>query len=199
MIVCVGQNAPLFKTKAVMANNDIADFNLEDKIGEKYLVLMFYPLDFTFVCPTEIIALDNRIKDFRASNADLFLISVDSQFSHLAWKNTHPDHGGIGQIQIPMLADIGGKIMNAYGVATPDDVAYRATFIINQQRIIEHVSVNNLGIGRNMDEILRTVDAIDHVKKHGEVCPAGWRKGKTAMKANKEGTIDYLVSNKDKI
>lgn len=199
MIVCVGQQATLFKTKAVMANNEIVDFNLQDKIGKKYLVLMFYPMDFTFVCPTEIISVNNRFGEFQEANADVFLISVDSQFAHLAWKNSNPEQGGIGQIQVPMLADVGGKIMHAYGVATLDDVAYRATFIINQDGIIEHVAVNNLGVGRDIDEVIRLINAIDHVKKHGEVCPSGWTKGKKAMKSNKESTSDYLASNKDKI
>lgn len=199
MIICVGQPAPLFTTKAVMDNNEIVDFNLERNINKKYSVLLFYPLDFTFVCPTEIIATNNRINEFHDANADIVLISVDSQFCHLAWKNIPPENGGIGQIRIPMLADVNKQIMNAYDVATPDGVAYRATFIISPEGIIEHVSVNNLGIGRDIGEILRVLHAIDHAKQHGDVCPAGWRQGRAAMKANKESTSDYLASNKNKI
>lgn len=201
MNVRVGQKAPDFTTKTVLSDNSIIDFNLHSTIGKKFIVLLFYPLDFTFVCPTEIIAANNRIQAFEEVGAEPILISVDSHFSHIAWKNTPLDQGGIENIQLKMLSDLGGKITKLYGAEDEDggNVAYRATFIIDKKGIIRHLSINDLPIGRNIDEILRLIEAIDFADTHGEVCPASWKKGKNGMKATQKGIADFLLSNKDKI
>jgi peroxiredoxin (alkyl hydroperoxide reductase subunit C) len=191
----IGQQAPDFATTAVMPDNSVKDgFKLSDYRG-KYVVLFFYPLDFTFVCPTEIIEFNRKLKEFAARDAQVIGVSIDSQFSHLAWKNTPVDQGGIGQIQYPLVADLNKQISRDFGVLLKDEVALRGTFLIDKDGVIQHLVVNNLGLGRNIDEILRMIDALQHLEKHGEVCPAGWHKGEDAMSPTAKGVASYLAKH----
>jgi peroxiredoxin (alkyl hydroperoxide reductase subunit C) len=191
----IGQQAPDFAATAVMPDNSVKDgFKLSDYRG-KYVVLFFYPLDFTFVCPTEIIEFNRKLKEFAARDVQVIGVSIDSQFSHLAWKNTPVDQGGIGQIQYPLVADLTKQISRDYGVLTDDKIALRGTFLIDKAGMIQHLVVNNLGLGRNIDEILRMVDALQHLEQHGEVCPAGWHKGEDAMSPNAKGVASYLAKH----
>ncbi|MDO9695521.1 MAG: peroxiredoxin [Candidatus Latescibacteria bacterium] len=191
----IGQQAPDFAATAVMPDNSVKDgFKLSDYRG-KYVVLFFYPLDFTFVCPTEIIEFNRKLKEFAARDAQVIGVSIDSQFSHLAWKNTPVDQGGIGQIQYPLVADLNKQISRDFGVLLNDSIALRGTFLIDKDGVIQHMVVNNLGLGRNIDEILRMVDALQHLEKHGEVCPAGWHKGEDAMSPTAKGVASYLAKH----
>jgi peroxiredoxin (alkyl hydroperoxide reductase subunit C) len=189
----IGKQAPGFKAPAVMPDNDIkADFSLEDLKG-KYVVLFFYPLDFTFVCPTEIIEFNRKLGEFKERGAEVVGVSVDSQFTHLAWKNTPVENGGIGDIQYPLVADLTKQISRDYGVLLDDGgVAFRGTFLIDKQGTVKHAVVNDLGLGRNIDETLRMVDALKHHEQYGEVCPANWSKGDDAMKPTADGVSSYL-------
>ena len=199
MQIPICSTAPNFKAAAVMPNGEINEnFQLSDYSG-KYILLFFYPLDFTFVCPSEIIAHHNRIKAFEERQTQVIGISIDSQFTHHAWRNTPREHGGIGPIAFPLVADINHEILNAYGISHPDGVALRATFLIDQSGIIQHSTVNNLPLGRNVDEALRLIDALQFSEKYGEVCPAGWEKGDEGMKATKEGVSEYLGNNSTKL
>ncbi len=199
MSVLVGKKAPDFTAKAVMSSNEIPvineEFNLHSYLKGKIGVLFFYPLDFTFVCPSEIIAFDNRLKEFESRGAKVIGVSVDSHFTHLAWKNTPVEKGGIGQIQYPLVADLTKSIARDYDVLTGDAVALRGTFLIDQQGIVRHQVVNDLPLGRNIDEALRMVDSLKFFQEHGEVCPAGWNKGKKGMKADAKGVAEYLAGN----
>ncbi|MDO9170674.1 MAG: peroxiredoxin [bacterium] len=191
----IGQQAPDFAATAVMPDNSVKDgFRLSDYRG-KYVVLFFYPLDFTFVCPTEIIEFNRKLKEFAARDVQVIGVSIDSQFSHLAWKNTPVDQGGIGQVQYPLVADLTKQISRDYGVLLNDSIALRGTFLIDKGGVIQHLVVNNLGLGRNIDETLRMVDALQHLEKHGEVCPAGWHKGEEAMSPNAKGVASYLAKH----
>lgn len=193
MSVLVGKPAPDFTAKAVMPDNSIEEnFNLKKYLKGKLGVLFFYPLDFTFVCPSEIIAFHNRVKDFKTRNAQLISVSVDSHFTHLAWKNTPVDKGGIGNVQFPMVADLTKSIARDYDVLLGDAVAFRGTFLIDTKGIVRHQIVNDLPLGRNVDEALRIVDALNFHEEHGEVCPAGWNRGDDGMKPNAEGVAKYL-------
>lgn len=195
MSVLVTQAAPDFEAPAVMPDGSIKDdFKLSDLQG-KYVVLFFYPLDFTFVCPTEIIAHDKRIAEFKKRGVEVVGVSIDSQFTHYAWRNTAPDKGGIGQVGFPIVADVNHSIVQAYGVEHPAGVALRASFLIDKAGVVHHQVVNNLPLGRNVDEMLRLVDALQFHEKHGEVCPAGWQKGEEGMKADAEGVATYLASH----
>ena len=199
MQIPICSTAPNFKAAAVMPNGEINEnFQLSDYSG-KYILLFFYPLDFTFVCPSEIIAHHNRIKAFEERQTQVIGISIDSQFTHHAWRNTPRESGGIGPIAFPLVADINHEILNAYGISHPDGVALRATFLIDQSGIIQHSTVNNLPLGRNVDEALRLIDALQFSEKYGEVCPAGWEKGDEGMKATKEGVSEYLGNNSTKL
>lgn len=193
MTVLVGRQAPDFKAAAVMPDGSIKDdFTLSDSAG-RYRVLFFWPLDFTFVCPSEIIAHDRRAKTFAERDVQLIGVSVDSQYTHYAWRNTPVDKGGIGEVQFPMVADVHRQIMAAYGITHPvDGVALRASFLIDRNGTVQHQVVNNLSLGRNVDEMIRLVDALQFTEEHGEVCPAGWRKGQPGMKADAAGVADYL-------
>lgn len=192
MSVLVTKPAPDFVAQAVMGDGSIkADFRLSDLRG-KYVVLFFWPLDFTFVCPTEIIAHDKRAAKFRERGVELVGVSIDSQFTHAAWRNTPVDKGGIGPVSFPMVADVKHEITRAYGIEHPDGVALRGSFLIDRDGIVQHQVVNNLPLGREVDEILRLVDALQFVEEHGEVCPAGWQKGDAAMKPDAKGVADYL-------
>ena len=191
----IGQQAPDFAATAVMPDNSVKDgFKLSDYRG-KYVVLFFYPLDFTFVCPTEIIEFNRKLKEFAARDAQVIGVSIDSEFSHLAWKNTPVDQGGIGQVQYPLVADLNKQISRDFGVLLNDSIALRGTFLIDKAGVIQHMVVNNLGLGRNIDEVLRMVDALQHLEKHGEVCPAGWHKGEDAMSPTAKGVASYLAKH----
>jgi peroxiredoxin (alkyl hydroperoxide reductase subunit C) len=199
MSVLVATQAPDFTAPAVMPSGVIEDkFKLSDLRG-KYVVLFFWPLDFTFVCPTEIIAHDNRIKQFEEKEVAVVGISIDSQYTHFAWRETEVKAGGIGEVKFPMVADITHEITHAYGVEHPDGVAMRASFLIDKEGIVQHQVVNNLSLGRNVDEMLRMVDALQFTERHGEVCPAGWEKGESGMKPTAEGVADYMSKEADKL
>ncbi len=196
MSVLVGKQAPDFTAAAVMPDNSInEEFNLKNYLNGKIGILFFYPLDFTFVCPSEIIAFNNRVQDFKDRGAEIIGISVDSHFSHLAWKNTPVEKGGIGNVQFPLVADLTKSIARDYDVLTNDAVAFRGTFMIDKNGVVRHQLVNDLPLGRNVDEAIRMVDALQFHEEHGEVCPAGWQKGKTGMKATSEGVASYLAEN----
>ncbi|MFN3397661.1 MAG: peroxiredoxin [Sulfurimicrobium sp.] len=196
MSVLVGKAAPDFTAAAVMGNNSIEEsFNLKTHIKEKYAVMFFYPLDFTFVCPSELIAFDHRLKEFKDRNVEVIGVSIDSHFSHLAWKNTAINNGGIGQVQYPLVADIKHEICKAYDVEADAGVAYRGSFLIDKSGVVRHQVVNDLPLGRDIDEMLRMVDALQFTEQHGEVCPAGWSKGKAGMKADTKGVAEYLAKH----
>lgn len=200
MSVLVGKQAPDFTAKAVMPNNEISEsFNLLKYLDKKIGVLFFYPLDFTFVCPSEIIAFDNRLGEFTSRGAKVVGVSVDSHFTHLAWKNTPVNKGGIGNVKFPLVADLTKSIARDYDVLVGDAVALRGTFLIDGKGIVRHQLINDLPLGRNIDEALRMVDALLFYEEHGEVCPAGWHKGDEGMKATPEGVADYLASNAEKL
>jgi peroxiredoxin (alkyl hydroperoxide reductase subunit C) len=186
------KQAPNFKAKAVFGNDEIGEMDFHSYIRGKYAVLFFYPLDFTFVCPSEIIAFDNRIADFKARNCEVIGVSIDSQFSHYAWRNTPVEKGGIGKISYPLVADIKKTIARSYGVLFNEEVAFRGTFIIDDKGVVRSSLINDLPIGRSVDEILRLVDAVQFNAQNGEVCPANWKKGKSGMKANANGVSEYL-------
>lgn len=198
--VFIGEKAPNFKMKAVMPDDTIMeDFNLEEYLDGHKGILFFYPLDFTFVCPSEIIAFNNRLGEFNSRNTKVIAVSVDSHFSHLAWKNTPVNKGGIGSIQYPLVSDLRKEISMAYNVLNKDGVSFRGTFLIDENFVVRHYLVNDLPLGRNVDEALRMIDALDYHTAHGEVCPAGWDKGKDAMNPSQGGVADYLSSNADKL
>jgi len=215
MSVLVGRQAPDFTATTVLADGTIQeDFTLSSHKG-KYVVLFFYPLDFTFVCPTELIAFDHRIKEFEARGAQVIGVSVDSQFSHLAWRNTAVDQGGIGSVSYPLVADLTKNIAADYDVLINNqtvededgcqihllggDVALRGSFLIDKEGIVQHQVVNNLPLGRNVDEMLRMIDALQFTEEHGEVCPAGWNKGAKGMTPDGKGVASYLASEADKL
>lgn len=192
--VLVGRKAPDFTAPAVLATGEIVNaLHLSDALKGKYGVLFFYPLDFTFVCPSELIALDRRIPQFKALNVEVIGISIDSHFSHNAWRNTPVNEGGIGPVGYTMVADMTHSICQGYGVEHPQmGVAFRAAFIIDKQGMVRSQIVNDLPIGRNIDEILRLVDALQHHEEHGDVCPAGWKKGDKAMNPSPQGVVSFL-------
>lgn len=198
--VLVTKEAPDFTATTVMPDGSIDEsFNLTDYIKGKIGVLFFYPLDFTFVCPTEIIAFHNRVEDFEKRGAKLIGISVDSQFSHAAWRNTPINQGGIGPVHFPLVSDITKDIASDYDVLINNAVALRGTFIIDKEGIIRHQTVNDLPLGRNVDETLRIIDAIQFHEKNGEVCPAGWQQGEDGFVASGDGVAKYLDKNSDKL
>jgi peroxiredoxin (alkyl hydroperoxide reductase subunit C) len=188
----IGKQAPDFTAPAVMPDNTIKpDFGLADLKG-KYVVMFFYPLDFTFVCPTEIIAFNRKLDRFKELGAEVVGVSVDSQFTHLAWKNTPVENGGIGDVQYPLVADLTKKISIDYGVLNEGGVAFRGTFLIDKEGVVKHAVINDLGLGRNIDEAIRMVEALQHHEKYGEVCPANWKEGEDAMKPTADGVAGYL-------
>ncbi len=199
MSILVGRKAPDFTTAAVLGNGEIVNnFNLSDAMSEKYGLVFFYPLDFTFVCPSELIALDKRVPEFEKRNVEVMAVSIDSQFSHLAWRNTPINQGGIGKVNYTLVADVNHSICQAYGVEHPEaGVAFRGAFIIDKNGIVRAQLVNDLPLGRNIDELLRLVDALQFHEEHGEVCPAGWQKGDTGMRANPEGVARYLEAHSE--
>ena len=212
----VTKPAPLFKTQAVMPDNSIKEVSLSDYSGKK-VVLFFYPLDFTFVCPTELLAFDKRLGEFESRGVQVLGCSVDSRWSHLAWKNTDINDGGIGNVKYPLLQDLDKSIARNYDVLVGSTEAYvetedsaentsvggavalRGSFLIDEDGIVRHAVLNDLPLGRNIDEMLRMVDALTHHQKHGEVCPAGWKDGESAMAESPEGVASYLTDNVDSL
>lgn len=197
MAVLVGKPAPDFSAVAVMGNNEINEtFNLKKYTSGKYAVIFFYPLDFTFVCPSELIAFNHRLDEFKKRNVEVIGVSIDSQFTHLAWKNTPVEKGGIGQVKYPLVADVKHEICKAYDVEfDAAGVAFRGSFLIDRAGTVRHQVVNDLPLGRDIDEMLRMVDALQFHEEHGEVCPAGWSKGKAGMNASPEGVAKYLSNH----
>lgn len=196
MAVLVGKQAPDFVATAVLGNNEIVEnYKLSDALKGKYGVIFFYPLDFTFVCPSELIAFDHRLEEFKQRGVEVIGVSIDSQFTHLAWKNTPVNNGGIGQVGYTLVADIKHDICRAYDVEAAGGVAFRGSFLIDKAGVVRHQVVNDLPLGRNVDEMLRMVDALQFTEEHGEVCPAGWNKGKAGMKASTAGVAEYLANH----
>ncbi|WP_297575548.1 peroxiredoxin [uncultured Deefgea sp.] len=197
MSVLVAKQAPDFTAAAVLGSGEIVEnYNLKSVIKDKYAVIFFYPLDFTFVCPSELIAFDHRLAEFKARNVEVIGISIDSQFSHSAWRNTPVNKGGIGPVGYTLVADIKHEICKAYDVELADaGVALRGSFLIDKAGVVQHQVINNLPLGRDIDEMLRVVDALQFTEEHGEVCPAGWNKGKKGMTASADGVADYLANN----
>lgn len=200
MSVLVGKQAPDFTATAVMADGSINEnFSLADYKGN-YIVLFFYPLDFTFVCPTELIAFSHRIADFTERGVQVIGCSIDSQFTHLAWRNTPIAEGGISAVTYPLVADVKHEICRSYDVEfDAAGVAFRGSFLIDQNGVVRHQVVNDLPLGRNIDEMLRMIDALQFHEKHGEVCPAGWVKGDKAMVADGQGVAAYLAEEAEKL
>lgn len=201
MGVLVGRPAPDFTAAAVTGSGEIVDnYNLRDAIKGKKAVVFFYPLDFTFVCPSELIAFDHRYADFQARGVEVIAVSIDSQFSHNAWRNTDINDGGIGPVKYTLVADIKHEICQAYDVEHPDDgVAFRGSFLIDEEGVVRHQVVNDLPLGRNIDEMLRMIDALAFHQEYGEVCPAGWNQGDNGMKDTADGVAAYLSENADKL
>lgn len=207
METLVGKKAPSFTAKAVINGSEIVeDFSLEQFIGKKYVVFFFYPLDYTFVCPTELIAFQDQLEEFEKRDAAVIGCSVDSEFSHWAWLQTEQNNGGIKGVKYPIVADLSKTISENFGVLAGDyeydengkvffngaPVAYRGLFLIDKEGVVRHAVINDLSLGRNVNEAIRMVDALQHSEKHGEVCPANWEKGQDAMKPTQEGVADYL-------
>lgn len=201
MSVLIGRKAPDFTVSAVLANGEITDkFNLHSVCNNKYGLIFFYPLDFTFVCPSELIALNRRMEEFKKRNVEVIAVSIDSQFTHNAYRNTPVADGGIGPVNFTLAADITHSVCQSYGVEHPvAGVALRGAFIIDKKGIVRSQLVNDLPIGRNIDEIIRIIDAVQFFEENGEVCPAGWQKGKAAMKASPTGVVDYLKANAEEL
>lgn len=196
MSVLVGKQAPDFTVPAVLASGEIVDeFTLSEAIKGKYGLVFFYPLDFTFVCPSELIALDHRIGDFKERGVEVIGVSIDSHFTHNAWRNTPVDKGGIGQVGYTLAADMNHDICKAYDVESEGGVAFRGAFLIDKEGQVRSQIVNDLPLGRNMDELIRLVDALQFHEEHGEVCPAGWNKGDKGMDASPDGVAKYLSEN----
>ncbi|EDO9546946.1 redoxin domain-containing protein [Campylobacter coli] len=189
-----------FTAPAVLGNNEIVeDFNLYKNIDSKGAVVFFYPKDFTFVCPSEIIAFDKRYQEFKNRGIEVIGISGDNEFSHFAWKNTPVNQGGIGQVKFPLVADLTKQIARNFDVLYAEAVALRGSFLLDADGTVRHAVVNDLPLGRNIDEMIRMVDTMLFTNEHGEVCPAGWNKGDAGMKANPKGVAEYLDKNEDKL
>lgn len=206
----VGKKAPVFSAPAVLNGEEIVeDFSLDQYIGNKEVIFFFYPKDFTFVCPTEIHAFQEKLAEFEKRGVAVVGCSTDTEETHLAWLMTARDNGGIEGVNYPLVADTAKTISNNFGVLAGDwnynedgdlifegsPVAYRGTFFIDKEGVVRHATINDLPLGRNIDEMIRIVDAWQHVQKHGEVCPANWSEGKEAMQANREGVSSYLASH----
>ena len=209
MSVLVGKKAPKFKSKAVINGNEIVDgFSLEKFEGKKYVVFFFYPAEFTLVCPTELLAFQDKLAEFEKRNTQVVACSVDSEFSHWKWLQTELKEGGIKGVTYPLVADLAKTISENYDVlagsyeyteegeasfvGTPQ--SYRGLFLIDKSGIVRHQVVNDMPLGRSVDEVLRMVDALQYFEENGEVCPANWKKGDKALKATQEGISDYLGS-----
>ena len=207
MSVLVGKKAPDFTTQAVLNDGTVVDdFNLSNTISGKYGVVFFYPLDFTFVCPSELISMNNRVDKLSSLGAEVIAVSIDSHWTHLAWRNTPVDRGGIGQVNYTLAADMNHSICKAYGIESDGGDSYydagtamRATFIIDQKGVVRHQVVNDEPLGRNMDEVVRIIEALQFFEEHGQVCPAGWNKGDAGMVNTPEGVASYLGANAEKL
>ena len=196
----VTKKAPDFTASAVLEDGTIVeDFNLYKNFGEKGTVLFFYPLDFTFVCPSEIIAFSHRIDEFKKRGINVIGVSVDSQFSHFAWRETPESKGGIGRVKYPLVADLSKQISKDYDVLLDAGVALRGSFLIDADGTVRHAVINDLPLGRNIDEMLRMVDAMLFTNEHGEVCPAGWQPGQEGMKPNTDGVAEYLAKHAEEL
>jgi peroxiredoxin (alkyl hydroperoxide reductase subunit C) len=187
----VTKEAPDFIAQAVMPDNSFAEIKLSSYRG-KYVVLFFYPLDFTFVCPTEIIAFDKELSKFKDKGAEVMGVSVDSHYTHLAWKETPISRGGVGRVSFPLISDIDKSISRRYGVLVDDSVALRGLFLIDKEGIVRHAVVNDIPIGRSTREAYRTLCALQFTEETGDVCPANWSEGEDAVKATAEGIAEYL-------
>ena len=200
-MVLVTRQAPDFTCAAVLGNGEIVNnFNFKKHINGKAAVLFFYPLDFTFVCPSELIAFDHRYEEFKKRGVEVVGVSIDSEFTHNAWRNTSTENGDIGAVKYALAADVKHEIAKAYGIEHPEEgVALRGSFLIDKNGVVRHQVVNDLPLGRNIDEMLRMVDALQFHEEHGEVCPAQWEKGKEGMKDSPEGVAKYLKQNADKL
>ncbi len=194
----VQKQAPDFTAKAVMPNGETKLIKLSD-FRDKYVVLFFYPFDFTFVCPTEIISFSNHLGDFEKRKVQVLGCSIDSHHTHRAWRNTKIEDGGIGSIAYPLISDVTKNVARDFGVLLESGQALRGTFLIDRQGIVRQETINDLPLGRSVDETLRLVDALQHTEEHGEVCPAGWNKGKTAMKENPQSVASFLKDNAAKL
>ena len=195
LITLVTQEAPDFTAQAVMPDNSFAELTLSKYRG-KYVVLFFYPLDFTFVCPSEILAFNKRVAEFKEKNCEVIGVSVDSRFTHLAWKNTPVENGGIGNVQYPLVEDLNKNIAKSYGILLNESVALRGLFLIDTKGLVRHSVINDLPLGRSVGEALRMLDALQFVETHGgEVCPANWQEGEDSMKASKDGVASYLAKH----
>jgi len=201
MTTLIGQEGPDFIAPAVLPSGKITNaLKFSEYSKEKYSILLFYPLDFTFVCPSELISLNKRIKVLESLGVKVLTVSIDSHFTHNAWRNTEITKGGIGHVNYAMVSDVSHKIVESYGVENKDlSIAYRATFLMDRCRIVRHQVINDLSLGRNMDELVRMVHALQFSEKHGEVCPAGWNKGDEGMSPSHAGTVEYLTKNIDKL
>jgi peroxiredoxin (alkyl hydroperoxide reductase subunit C) len=200
MSVLVGKQAPDFTVPAVLADGQIVDsFSFSEATKGKYAVVFFYPLDFTFVCPSELIALDHRIDEYKNRGVEVIGVSIDSHFTHNAWRNTPINAGGIGPVRYTLAADLKHTIAKDYDVESEGGVAFRGSFLIDKSGTVRHQVVNDLPLGRNFDELLRVIDALQFHEQHGEVCPAGWKKGDAGMTANPAGVAAYLSQNAEKL
>ena len=200
MGVLVGKQAPDFNAAAVLGDGQIVDnYNLKEAIKGKYGLVFFYPLDFTFVCPSELIALDHRMDAFQERGVEVIGVSIDSQFTHNAWRNTPVNEGGIGQVKYTLVADVKHEICQSFDVEAEGGVAFRGAFLIDKDGVVRSQIVNDLPLGRNMDELIRLVDALQFHEEHGEVCPAGWNKGDKGMNASPEGVAQYLAEESGKL
>jgi peroxiredoxin (alkyl hydroperoxide reductase subunit C) len=194
MATLVTKEAPDFTAQTVMPDNSITELTLSSLRG-KYVVLFFYPLDFTFVCPSEIIAFDKKLDEFKSRGAEVLGVSVDSQYSHYAWRQTPPEKGGIGEIGYPLVADLTKSISSDYDVLFDGAVALRGLFLIDKEGVVRHQLINDLPLGRSVEEAIRVLDALQFVEEHGDVCPANWKQGEEAMKPTAEGVAEYLAKN----
>ena len=200
MGVLVGKKAPDFTVPAVLGDGTIVDeFSLSEAIRGKYGILFFYPLDFTFVCPSELIALDHRMDAFKERNVEVIGVSIDSHFTHNAWRNTAVNEGGIGPVKYTLAADMTHQICKDYDVESEGGVAFRGAFLIDDKGVVRSQIVNDLPLGRNMDELIRLVDALQFHEEHGEVCPAGWSKGDKGMNASPDGVAKYLAESAEEL
>jgi peroxiredoxin (alkyl hydroperoxide reductase subunit C) len=210
MGVLVGKKAPVFKASAVINGEEIVeDFSLDQYLGKKYVILFFYPKDFTFVCPTELHAFQARLNDFRAKNVEIVAVSTDTEQSHWGWLQLSKDKGGIGGVTYPIVADTNKTISSNYDVlagsyfydendnlqADGELVAYRGLFLIDKNGVVQHQVVNNMPLGRNVEEAMRIVDALQYFEEKGEVCPANWKAGEEGMNATHSGVADYLAAH----